>query len=107
MILTNITLPISIDDSRQLALVFSIDIAKKLEELHSQYGSPNLIPIPLTLNDGRLVLCGDILTEVMSGGLLYNMWLAAKEQNLLQEIEVIPWEEAASLIIPTNIDTIN
>jgi hypothetical protein len=107
MTLSDLTLPISYNDSQQLALVFSPPLAQCLAELHAQYGSNNLVPEPIMLTDGRLMLCGDILTEVTNGGLLHNMWLAAKEQNLLQDIEVIPWEEAVSLIIPTNIDTIN
>ena len=49
---------------------------------------------------GRLMLCGDILTEVMPGGLLADMWAAADKSVLLPSVEVIPWADAVALLPP-------
>jgi len=54
--------------------------------------------MPLTLTDGRLMLCADILTEVLPGGLLADMWAAADKEILGKEVEVIPWSDALLLL---------
>jgi hypothetical protein len=98
MTLADLTLPISYEDSRVLALVFTPQLAGRLAELHAQHGSTNCVPMPRLLTDGRLMLCGDILTEVMPGGLLAGMWAAADQAVLLPNVEVIPWADAVALL---------
>jgi hypothetical protein len=100
MTLSDITLPISIDDARQLALVFTPQLAARLADLHSLHGSPNLVPMPRALTDGRLMLSADILTEVMPGGLLHAMWAAADQAVLLPSVNVIPWADAVAMLPP-------
>jgi hypothetical protein len=100
MTLGDLTLPISYEDARQLALVFTPQLAQRLAELHSQYGSTNCVPVPRTLTDGRLMLCADLLTEAMPGGLLHAVWEAADKAILLPAVEVIPWDEAVALLPP-------
>lgn len=100
MTLSDLTLPISDPDAKALALVFPPALAARLAELHAVHGSPNCVPMPRTLTDGRLMLCGDILTEVMPGGLLAGMWAAVDKAVLLPSVEVIPWAEALALLPP-------
>lgn len=100
MTLSDLTLPISDADAKQLALVFTPQLAGRLAQLHAQYGSRNCVPMPRMLTDGRLMLCADILTEVMPGGLLHAMWAAADQAVLLASVEVIPWAEAVALLPP-------
>jgi hypothetical protein len=100
MTLADLTLPISYDDAQQWALVFSPALAQRLAELHDLHGSPNCVPMPRVLTDGRLMLCGDILTEVMPGGLLHAMWAAADQAVLLPSVEVIPWQDAVAMLPP-------
>ena len=101
MTLADITLPISYADAKRLALVFTPGLAGRLAELHAQHGNTNCVPVPLLLTDGRLMLCGDILTEVMPGGLLAGMWAAADQAVLLPNVTVMPWAEAVALL-PVN-----
>jgi hypothetical protein len=96
--LSDLTLPISYADARVLALVFTPQLAGRLAELHAEHGSPNCVPVPRVLTDGRLMLCGDILTEVMPGGLLAGMWAAADQAVLLPNVTVIPWADAVALL---------
>jgi hypothetical protein len=98
MTLSDITLPISDADAKALALVFTPQLAGRLAELHAEHGSPNCVPMPRVLTDGRLMLCGDILTEVMPGGLLAGMWAAADQAVLLPNVTVIPWADAVALL---------
>lgn len=98
MTLADLALPISYEDAQGYALVFTPALAQRLAELHAQYGSPKCVPVPLALTDGRLMLCGDILTEVMPGGLLADMWQAADKAVLLPSVDVIPWAEALALL---------
>jgi len=98
MTLSDITLPISDADAKGLALVFTPALAGRLAELHAEHGSPNCVPVPRTLTDGRLMLCADVLTEIAPGGLLHAMWQAADQQVLGQAVEVIPWADAVALL---------
>jgi hypothetical protein len=98
--LSDLTLPISDADAKQLALVFTPALASRLAELHALHGNPNCVPVPRVMTDGRLMLCADVLTEVMPGGLLHDMWAAADQAVLLASVEVIPWADAVALLPP-------
>lgn len=100
MTLSDLTLPISYPDARGLALVFTPQLAGRLAELHGLHGSPNCVPMPRTLTDGRLMLSADVLTEIEPGGLLHAMWAAADQQVLGQAVEVLPWADAVALLPP-------
>jgi hypothetical protein len=98
MTLADIAIPISYEDAKQLALVFTPQLAQRLAELHAEHGTTNCVPMPRVLTDGRLMLCADVLTEVGEGGLLQAMWEAADKAMLLPAVEVIPWDEAVALL---------
>ncbi len=100
MTLADLTLPISYADAQGYALVFTPALAARLAELHAIHGSANCVPVPRTLTDGRLMLCGDILTEIEPGGLLHAMWEAADKTVLGASVEVIPWADAVALLPP-------
>lgn len=100
MILADLQLPIALPDARGLALVFTPQLAARLAELHAAHGSPNCVPVPRILTDGRLMLSADVLTEVMPGGLLHDMWQAADKDVLSQAVEVLPWADAVALLPP-------
>jgi hypothetical protein len=100
MTLADLTLPISDADAKDYALVFSPALAQRLAELHAQYGSPNCVPMPRVLTDGRLMLSADVLTEIAPGGLLHEMWVAADQAVLLSSVEVIPWQDAVAMLPP-------
>ena len=102
MTLLDLTLPIHYAEAKALALVFTPGLAVRLAELHSQHGTTNCVPVPRTLTDGRLMLCGDILTEVMPGGLLHAMWAAADQAVLLAGVDVIPLADAVAMLPQPN-----
>jgi hypothetical protein len=98
MTLADLTLPISYDDARQWALVFTPALAARLAELHAEHGSRLCRPVPRVLIDGRLMLSADVLTEVGPGGLLHAMWEAADQAVLMTAVHVMPWGEAVALL---------
>ena len=98
MTLGDLTLPLPIESARGYAMVFTTQLAQRLAELHAQHGSPNCVPVPRVLADGRLMLCADLLTEVMPGGLLHAMWEAADKEVLLPAVEVLPIADAIALM---------
>lgn len=98
MLLSDLTLPLPYADAKALALVFSPSLAARLAELHAQYGSSNCVPMPSMLTDGRLMLCADILTEIMPGGLLAAMWEHADRATVANEVEVIAWADAVAML---------
>jgi hypothetical protein len=100
MTLSDLTLPISYADAKAMALVFTPQLAGRLAELHGQHGSPNCVPMPRTLTNGRLMLCADVLTEIGPGGLLHAMWQAADQAVLGASVEVVPWADAVALLPP-------
>ena len=100
MTLFDITLPITDEYGKSIALVFNPVLAVRLAELHAEYGSPNAVPMPRMLTDGRLMLCGDILTMVEEGGFLHGMWSHADMSVLLPSVEVMAWDEAVALLPP-------
>ncbi len=100
MTLSDLTLPIPYEDAKALALVFTPQLAARLAELHAEHGSPNCVPMPRTMADGRLMLSADVLTEIEPGGLLHAMWAAADQQVLGQAVEVLPWADAVALLPP-------
>lgn len=100
MKLGDLSLPISYHNARQWALVFSSSLASRLSELHEQHGSRLCRPVPRLLTDGRFMLSADVLTEIGPGGLLESMWKAADKDILMVEIEVMPWIDAVSMLVP-------
>jgi hypothetical protein len=98
MTLADLTLPISYEEARQWALVFDVQLAQRLAEIHAEHGSDKCRPVPCQMTDGRLMLCADVLTEVMPGGLLHAMWEAADKEVLAQAVEVMPWADAVALL---------
>jgi hypothetical protein len=98
MTLADIELPITDADAKGYALLFTLQLAGRLAQLHSQHGSRNCVPTPSLLADGRLMLSADVLTEVMPGGLLHAMWEAADKAALGANVEVIPWADAVAML---------
>jgi hypothetical protein len=98
MLLRDLSMPISETEARGLALVFAPALAGRLGQLHAAYGSTNCVPVPSPLIDGRLMLCADVLTEVIPGGLLAAMWSAADQSVLGAAVEVIPWDQAVAMM---------
>ena len=90
--------PVNYESAKDLALVFSPELAAQLAAVQAEHGNPRHVASPVDLTDGRKMLCADLLTEVGPGGLLHAMWEAADKEVLAQAVTVMPWADAVALL---------
>jgi hypothetical protein len=100
MLLSDLTLPMTYEDAKQLALVYPYDVAVALYGVQEQHGDPRHVPAGRELTDGRWMLCGDVLSEVGPGGILARAFAYITPQMMAQ-VEVIPMSWAADLLPPS------
>jgi hypothetical protein len=92
-----ITQPVSYETTKDLALVFSPELAAQLDAVQAEYGNPRHVASPVDLTDGRKMLCADLLTEIAPGG-LYSGGFAHLPAELFSAVEVIPMADALELL---------
>lgn len=97
MTLADITLPVTYEWSRDHALLFDAALAQRLAEVQAEHGDPRHVPSPVPLADGRFMLCADILTECLPGGLMYGGF-SHLDAGRFDEIEVVPMADALALL---------
>jgi hypothetical protein len=89
--------PISYEATKDLALVFSPELAAQLAAVQAEHGNPRHVASPVDLVDGRKMLCADLLTEVGPGG-LYSGGFAHLPAELFPAVEVLPMSEVLPLL---------
>jgi hypothetical protein len=89
--------PISYEGTKDLALVFSSELAAKFAAIQDEHGS-RFVALPVDLVDGRKMLCADLLTEIGPGG-LYAQGFAHLPAELFAQVEVIPMSQVLPLLI--------
>ena len=92
-----ITQPISYETAKELAIVLTPAQAATLGAIQAQYGNPQHVAAPVSLTDGRLMLCADLLTETGPGG-LYAQGFAHLPAELFPQVQIIPMADAVALI---------
>jgi hypothetical protein len=92
-----ITQPVSYETTKDLALVFSPELAAQLAAVQSEHGNPRHVASPVDLIDGRKMLCADLLTEVGPGG-IYSGGFAHLPAELFPLVEVLPMSEVLPLL---------
>ena len=99
MTLKDIELPVDVDWSRNQTLIFSSEIAQRINEIQSTISNSFYRLEPKLLSDGRYMVSAFILTECIPGGFLYPAF-SMLDHNRFHEIEIIPLSEALSLFPP-------
>ena len=92
-----ITQPVSYDTAKDLALVFSPELAAQLAAIQAKHGNPKHVASPVDLTDGRKMLCADLLTEIAPGG-LYSGGFAHLPAELFPAVEVLPVDQVLPLL---------
>jgi len=90
--------PVSYESAKDLALVFSPELAAQLAAVQAEYGNPRHVASPVDLVDGRKMLCADLLTEIGPGG-LYSGGFAHLPAELFPLVEVLPMFQVLPLLI--------
>jgi hypothetical protein len=89
--------PVNYESAKDLALVFSPELAAQLAAVQAEHGNPRHVASPVDLVDGRKMLCADLLTEVGPGG-LYSGGFAHLPAELFPLVEVLPMSEVLPLL---------
>lgn len=89
--------PVNYESAKDLALVFSPELAAQLSAVQSEHGNPRHVASPVDLVDGRKMLCADLLTEVGQGG-LYSGGFTHLPAELFPLVEVLPMSEVLPLL---------
>jgi hypothetical protein len=89
--------PVSYETAKDLALVFSSELAAQLAAVQAEHGNPRHVASPVDLVDGRKMLCADLLTEIGPGG-LYSGGFAHLPAELFPSVEVLPMSEVLPLL---------
>jgi hypothetical protein len=89
--------PVSYETAKDLALVFSSELAAQLAAVQAEHGNPRHVASPVDLVDGRKMLCADLLTEVGPGG-LYSGGFAHLPSELFAQVEVLPMSQVLPLL---------
>jgi len=92
-----ISQPVSYETAKDLALVFSPELAAQLAAVQAEHGNPRHVASPVDLVDGRKMLCADLLTEIGPGG-LYSGGFAHLPSELFPLVEVLPMSEVLPLL---------
>ena len=93
-----ISQPLSYETAKDLALVFSSELAAQLASVQSEHGNPRHVAMPVDLVDGRKMLRADLLTEIGPGG-LYAQGFAHLPAELFPLVEVFPMSQVLPLLI--------
>ena len=95
-----ISQPVSYETAKDLALVFSPELAAQLAAVQAEHGNPRHVASPVDLVDGRKMLCADLLTEVGQGG-LYSGGFSHLPVELFSFVQVMPMSDAILLLPQT------
>lgn len=103
MTLADITLPISYEWGHAHALVFGAPLLARLLSVQQEWGTPNVVPGPVAMTDGRFFLHADILCECSVGGFL-SLPFSKLDPSRFSEITVLGYAQALALMPPPNRD---
>jgi hypothetical protein len=86
----------SYEELKGLALVFNSSLKNILEATQETFNNQHKAS-PVSLTDGRFMLCADLLTEIAPGG-LYSQGFGLLDTDLFAQVEVISMEEVSALL---------
>jgi hypothetical protein len=99
MLLSELTLPVPYEDCKDLALVYSYEVAVQWYESQVEHGDHRHTFTGLPLQDGRWMMCGDVLSELYPGGII-GWAVEYLTPEIMAQIEVVPMSEVAALLPP-------
>ena len=97
MLLSELTLPVPYEECKDLALVYSYEVAVLWYTIQQEHGDPRHVGVGLPLSDGRWMMYAEILSEMYPGGIVG--WAAERlTPEIMAQIEVIPLADALALL---------
>jgi hypothetical protein len=97
MLLSGCSLPVPYEDCKDLALVYSYEVAVQWYESQVEHGDRRHTFTGLALSDGRWMMYGDVLSELYPGGII-GWAVEYLTPEIMAQIEVIPLADALALL---------
>ena len=82
---------------KQYALVFSQNLSDVLADGWAAFGPAGSAIDPILLNNGKRMLCADVLSEVREGGMFARIWQNINVEAIIAGTQVISWGEGLAL----------
>jgi len=101
MLLSELTLPVPYAECKDLAIVYSYEVAVAWYTIQKEHGDPRHVGVGLPLSDGRWMMFGEILSEMYPGGII-GWAVEYLTPEIMSQIDVIPLSEAVALLPDTN-----
>jgi len=97
MTLSDIALPMPYNECKNLALVYSYEVAALWYTIQQEHGDPRHVASGQALTDGRWMMGGHLLSELHPAGIL--AWAVAHlTPEIMAQVEVLPMSEVAGLL---------
>jgi hypothetical protein len=99
MLLFELTLPVPYAECKDLALVYSYEVAVLWYTIQQEHGDPRHVGVGLPLSDGRWMMYAEILSEMYPGGII-GWAVEYLTPEIMTQIEVVPMSEVVALLPP-------
>ena len=97
MTLSELTLPVPYAECKDLALVYSYEVAVLWYTIQQEHGDPRHVAGGQQLTDGRWMMGGHLLSELHEGGIL--AWaIPHLTPEWMANVEIIPLADALALL---------
>ena len=97
MRLSERTLPVPYSECKDLALVYSYEVAVLWYTIQQEHGDPRHVGVGLPLSDGRWMMFAEVLSEMYPGGIV-GWAVEYLTPEITEQIEVIPLADALALL---------
>jgi hypothetical protein len=97
MLLSELTLPVPYAECKDLALVYSYEVAVLWYTIQQEHGDPRHVGVGLPLSDGRWMMYAEVLSEMYPGGII-GWAIEHLTPEVMDQIEVVPMSEVAALL---------
>jgi hypothetical protein len=97
MTLSELTLPVPYADCKDLAMVYTYEVAVLWYTIQQEHGDPRHVATARQLADGRWMLGGHLLSELYPGGII-GWAVEYLTPEVMDQIEVVPMSEVAALL---------
>jgi len=99
MLLSDMTLPMPYDECKDLALVYSYEVAVQWYTIQQEHGDPRHVATAKQLTDGRWMLGGHLLSELYPGGILG--WACEHlTPEIMEQIDILPLADVLPQLTP-------
>lgn len=99
MLLSDMALPMKWSECKDLALVYSYDVAVSMYAIQQEHGDPRHVAVGKQLTDGRWMMFAEVLSEMYPGGIVG--WACEHlTPEIMEQIDILPLAEVLPQLTP-------